>query len=255
MASPEPPLPTFLIIGAQKSATRWLRANLGKHPDIYTPDVEIMYFSNPKYIDERGPGWYRAQFADWGGVPIVGEATPSYMAWPRHPPRIAPRVKDLLPDVRLIALLRNPVDRAYSALLHHVKHGRFPADADLVEIATTTDPNKDRLGIVGSGWYGAALTPYREIFGDQLRVFLYEEVRAQPEQVYGEALRHIGADRAEFLPTDLREVVYSNRERGEGPPPPTLEQRRRLYELFRDDLRLLERVIDRDLSMWDPGAA
>ena len=63
-----------------------------------------------------GLDWYRAQFESWAGESILGEATPGYMMWRHHPRRVAERIKEVVPDARLIAILRNPVDRAQSAL-------------------------------------------------------------------------------------------------------------------------------------------
>lgn len=79
MGEHELPLPTFLIIGAQKSATRWLRLNLGLHPDIFTAGREIEFFNSAKQFDQ-GTSWYRQQFEGWDGERFVGEATPGYMS-------------------------------------------------------------------------------------------------------------------------------------------------------------------------------
>src|SRR5215207_2785995 len=100
-----PPLPTFLIIGAQKSATRWLRHNLGLHPEIYASPYEIGFFNSPKRFAELGAEWYRAQFAGWNGQRIVGEATPGYMMWRHEPQEVAERIKETIPTARLIAIL------------------------------------------------------------------------------------------------------------------------------------------------------
>jgi hypothetical protein len=64
MAEPELPLPTFLIIGAQKSATRWLRLNLGLHPDVFTAPRELEFFNSAEHFLQDGPEWYRRQFED-----------------------------------------------------------------------------------------------------------------------------------------------------------------------------------------------
>src|SRR5690349_3233083 len=114
------PIPTFLIIGAQKSATRWLRMNLGEHPDVFAASREIEFF-NSKRFERDGVDWYRAQFDGWSGERIVGDATPGYMFWRHRPDVMAERMHETVPDVRLIAILRNPVDRAHSAVLHHVQ--------------------------------------------------------------------------------------------------------------------------------------
>jgi Sulfotransferase domain len=257
MPEPEPPLPTFLIIGAQKSATRWLRVNLGQHPEVYAAPVEIMYFSNREWVRERGADWYRTLFTGWAGEPIVGESSPSYMAWQRHPDCVAERVKKLIPDVRLLAILRNPVDRAHSALVHHIKQGRFPANTDLVELVGRTPPEKDRWGLIAGGWYAASLKPFKHHFGDQLLVLLHDDLCDEPQSVYDHALRHIGATPG-FVPPSLNEIVFSNQLAGAGSrflPGRTgvsLAPRQRLFEFFRDDVRRLKAMIGRDLSMWDP---
>src|SRR5207249_6307749 len=114
------PLPTFLIIGAQKGATRWLRFNLGLHPDVYAAPTELSFFNNRTRFVDLGVSWYRKEFEGWTGEPVVGEATPGYMFW-RHQPRVCcERIREVVPAVRLIAILRNPIDRAQSAMIHHI---------------------------------------------------------------------------------------------------------------------------------------
>ena len=205
-----PPLPTFLIIGAQKSATRWLRSNLGKHPDVFTADEELAYF-NRRSFGRNDTDWYRDQFAGWSGEPIVGEATPGYMIWTNDPARTARRIHKTVPDVRLVALLRNPVDRANSAMVHHKRRQRIPADAGLLDLVHAQRPEDDGFGLVSGGWYAASLQPYRKLFGDQLLVLLHDEVESDPRALYTRALEHIGAS-PDFVPPEIDAVVFSNRE-------------------------------------------
>src|SRR5258706_323365 len=95
-----PPLPTFLIIGAQKSATRWLRLNLGLHPDVFSAATEVEFFNNgPRFRDE-GTDWYRDQFSGWSGEAIAGEATPGYMFWRHGPAAVAERIAATVPEAR-----------------------------------------------------------------------------------------------------------------------------------------------------------
>lgn len=259
-----PPLPNFLIIGAQKSATRWLRVNLGLHPEVFTAAAELSFFDRPGKIDEFGLDWYRDQFAGWDGEQFVGEATPGYMMWRYDPARMADRIRDLLPDVRLLAVLRNPVDRARSAMVHHIKHQRLPADADLMELVRRVPPTQDPLGLVTGGWYAASLRPYFRRFGDRLLVVLHDDVRSDPVGVFTRAAAHIGADPdPAFVPPELGEVRFSNQRRAAGDdrtrrrPSGGLDDADRieLYEHFRRDVAQLERMIDRDLSHWDPLAS
>jgi hypothetical protein len=250
-----PPLPTFLIIGAQKSATRWLRLNLGLHPDIFTADGEPTYF-NSAHFDE-GASWYRGQFQGWSGERIIGEATPGYMFWRHGPARMVERIDQTLPGVKLLAILRNPVDRALSALIHHIEGGKFPPDTDLIEHVAGIRPQEDRQGIVVGGWYGASLTPFFERFGDRIAVVLHDDLDEDPRGVYDTAVRHVGAQ-PDFVPPELDRVRFSYQQRPDSRHADrelSLAQRRTMYEYFADDIRKLETLLDRDLSLWDPEQA
>jgi Sulfotransferase domain len=256
MSAGAPPLPTFLIIGAQKSATRWLRLNLGAHPDVYAARNEVEFFNNSERFETLGVGWYREQFAGWTGQAYVGEATPGYMFWGHHPDVLADRIEQVVPEVRLLAILRNPIDRAYSAMVHHIKFKTLPGDADLVALASGTDPASDPLGLVSGGWYGASLEPFADRFGDQLLVLLHDDTEDDPRGCYDRALRHIGAP-PDFLPAQLDRVRFSNQEGpnasdGQRRRGLTLEQRRALYKYFADDVKKLEDLFAMDLSSWNP---
>lgn len=253
------PLPTFLIIGAQKSATRWLRMHLGKHPEVFTVDAELTFF-NSSVRFEQGLDWYRTKFEGWAGEPIVGEATPAYMMWRANPARTAARIDESLPGVRLMALLRNPVDRTYSAFIHHMQRDRIPADADLLEWVRSVAPKHDKLGVIAGGWYAESLAPYFAKFGERLRVFLHDDVVERPEQTYAHALEHIGASPG-FLPKELQRIRHSGKppetspyaEGGGGRRELTPEERAEIYAYFRRDVEWLEELLGRDLSFWRPS--
>jgi hypothetical protein len=272
-----PPLPTFLIIGAQKSATRWLRSNLGEHPEIYTAPEELHAFVKAEFAP-RTIKRYRKGFANWAGEPYVGESTPGYMMLRHSPERTAARIDGALPDVRLIALLRNPVDRAQSALVHHIARKRLPKDTRLVEFIRTNEADLEEFSLISGGLYAASLEPYLDRFGDRLLVLLHDDLKADAASLYHTALRHIGA-RDDWLPPNLTEVRFSNQTGASGsdadataakassrrrppagssaamPPGLTDADRRELYEYFRDDVAHLGKLIDRDLSGWDPENA
>jgi len=130
--------PDFIIIGAQKAGTRFLQEHLGKHPHVrmgkpfrkkwgkWRTRNEMQFF-NANY--DKGLGWYRSNFAILpheyflrrkGKEILFGEKTPEYICDPSVPERVFRAV----PDVRLILLLRNPVDRAYSHYLMEVRKKR-----------------------------------------------------------------------------------------------------------------------------------
>ncbi|MCU0269979.1 MAG: sulfotransferase [Acidimicrobiales bacterium] len=248
-----PPLPTFLVIGAQKSATRWLRLNLLAHPEVYLAPTELEFFDHDDRFERLGPDWYRQQFADWDGAPIIGESTPGYLMWRRRPEVVAERIERTLPDVRLVALLRNPVDRAHSAMVHHITRERLRPDSSLVALARTRPADTDWLGLVAGGWYGASLEPYVRRFGERLLVLLHDDVGTDPAGVYAAVLRHLGAD-ATFVPPELDQVRFSNRAAAPRDVRPLSDaDRRELHNYFVDDLRRLEDLLDRDLRCWEPA--
>jgi hypothetical protein len=117
-----PGRPDFLIIGAQKAGTSSLYAHLIKHPTVRSPGKKECHFFDRWY--HRGERWYLAQFpthAVPGRAPFqTGEATPEYLYHPLAPER----AHRLMPDVRLIVLLRDPVARAYSSYQHQRANGR-----------------------------------------------------------------------------------------------------------------------------------
>ena len=245
-----PPLPTFVIIGAQKSATRWLRQNLGRHPDVFTAPREVKYFNHPQRVAVLGSEWYRAQFGGWAGEPITGEATPGYMMLGHRPADVAARIKATVPDVRLIALLRNPVDRAYSAFVHHKLQERIHPRARLLDTVRRCSPEDDWMGIITGGWYAASLCPFFDVFGDHLLVLLYDDIGPDPH-VFERAARHVGAGPG-FVPPALDQVVFSNQSGAQAASGMSVAERCELFDYFRDDLERLEPMLGRDLSMWRP---
>lgn len=103
-------LPNFLIIGAPKSGTTALYHWLARHPQVHLSTPKEPYFFEEEY--ERGPDYYwRKYFADgWQGQRLVGEARTSHL----YLPYVTPRIQETVPDARLVAILRNPVERAFS---------------------------------------------------------------------------------------------------------------------------------------------
>jgi hypothetical protein len=120
-------LPDMIIIGAMKCGTTSLFRYLEEHPDFFPPKSKEIHYFDSNF--DKGLDWYRRQFPTnvrrlkcrlMGQRIITGEASPYYMFHPHAMGRIA----SILPKVKLIVLLRNPVDRAYSHYHNEIKHGR-----------------------------------------------------------------------------------------------------------------------------------
>lgn len=116
-------LPDFIIIGGMKCGTSSLFKYLGQHPQLYSSNYkELRYFSHDEYYFQ-GEKWYRTKFPKSETVPedaLVFEASPDYLHYSKAPMRMV----NLLPDIKLIALLRNPTERAISHYFHDLKKGR-----------------------------------------------------------------------------------------------------------------------------------
>lgn len=117
------PLPNFIIIGAQKAGTTSLFHYICQHPQVFANNSKEIHFFDRHH--QLGANWYRSHFPLAGRLQPgrrsrMGEATPYYLCHPHAPGRIAA----LLPKVKLIAVLRHPVERAISHYFHEKKKGR-----------------------------------------------------------------------------------------------------------------------------------
>ena len=117
----EGPLPDFVVIGTQKGGTSFFYRLVTEHPLVRAAAAKELHFFDNKFAE--GVGWYRRCFSKGKRVDrhrtITGEASPSYLFDPQVPERMA----QVVPEARLIALLRNPVDRAYSHYQMEVRRG------------------------------------------------------------------------------------------------------------------------------------
>jgi len=207
--------PNFLVIGAQKSGTTWLHHFLKTLPDVYVPEneKELMFFDTQSRYDSLGMKGYLNYFADVRNEPVIGEVTPGYLWTSGDYPEWGPpeefrlgipdRIKAALgPDVKLVAILRNPVDRAISAFLHHRKFGRIQPDSRLEGRWLTA-----RGGIVHMGFYDAHLAAFRERFPKENFFICTYESFFSDRSVLDSLLRFIGSNSTSEH-ADLRKKVY-----------------------------------------------
>ena len=110
-------LPQFLGLGVQKGGTTTLQRLLEQHPQVWLPPEKELHFFSLHYA--RGECWYADRFADAAPDQCCGDITPYYIFHPYAPQRIA----ELLPDARLIVLLRDPVERCLSQYFHSSRLG------------------------------------------------------------------------------------------------------------------------------------
>lgn len=186
-------LPTFLIIGAARAGTTSLADYLGEHPQVFVaPEKEINYFDRHH---ARGPDWYRARFAGAGGAAAVGEASPAYMYFDDA----LARMRDLVPDAKLVAILRDPVDRLYSDYWYRTQLGETRSFAAVVrqEISEDGKPFHQtmRMGYLEVGRYARHLRRVCKHYPrESLLVLLTDDLRSDPAGTFASLCRFIGVD-------------------------------------------------------------
>lgn len=126
------PLPGFVLVGAAKSGTTTLYEYLRRHPGVAMCEPKEPEFFSRDDVYARGEGWYRSLFAHCRPDQIAGEASTTYTRWP-HTPDAASRLARLLPEAKLVYVMRDPVRRAYSHYAHHMREGATMSFEDALE--------------------------------------------------------------------------------------------------------------------------
>ncbi len=186
-------LPDFVVIGAMKSGTTSFAAYLDQHPEVaVSSPKEPNFFATPGNWN-RGIDWYKDLFPV--DVPVVGEASVFYTMTPEYV-GAAQRIRQTIPEVRLIYLVRDPIERMRSMFVHRAdKHqGKGRSLAESIE---------RQPAYLEISRYGHQLEPYLELFAeDQILVLTTDELRMDPDAVLSRAFRHIGVDPGVRVPTE-----------------------------------------------------
>jgi hypothetical protein len=293
-------MPNFLILGAAKAGTTSLYHYLQQHPNIYmSPLKEPKFFAlEGQSLDFRGPSQlinqtsvttladYQALFASVGQESAIGEASPVYLYYPETAGRIARS----LPQVKLIAILRDPVDRAFSSYSHLVREGFEPLEFGAA-LAAETERIQDRWAPLwyyqAKGFYYEQLKRYTDLFPtEQIKIYLFEDLCCDPLAVVQDIYTFVGVDPTfvpdmakrnvsgvpknrtlqtlltrdnpvktvakTLMPKRFRRSLSQNLQaRNLGSKlelDPQIEQR--LRDLYAQDVRQLQDLIQRDLSAW-----
>ena len=203
-------MPNFFIIGAQKAGTTSLYSYLKQHPQIYmSPRKEPHFFKGiHSEYQTRGRslapvtdiGEYQALFEGVTDEKAIGEASASYLYSPKTPALI----ERSIPDAKLIAVLRNPADRAYSNFLYCVQMGREPLATFVEALQAEEKRIRTNWGPLWhyrqKGFYYAQVTRYFNTFGpDRVKVYLYDDLRGNPLGMLSDIFRFLDVDET-FVP-------------------------------------------------------
>ena len=294
-------LPNFLLIGAQKAGTTALSHYLTQHPQIYMSSIKepgFFDFENepPSF---KGPGDlalytsvvttlddYSKLFDQVSNEIAIGEATTWYLYSKKAPERI----KHYLPDAKLIAILRNPIDRAYSGFMHAIRDERETlefAEALAIEDQRIADNWEYLWRYRKMGFYSEQLERYFANFSrDQIRVYLHEDLCENPQGLLQDIFDFLGVDQ-DHLPEVFTRLNISGRKKSKlvdellkdtnlikqiAKPllPSKLRQqlanrvrtlnsvknecpikiRLELLETYKEDIIKVQELIGRDLSRW-----
>lgn len=260
--------PDYLIAGTKKGGTTSLANWLVQHPGVLRMFPKAQRHKSAHYFDcnfAESPAWYRSHFPtrrhrdrvaeDLGYLPLVGEASPYYMFHPAAPDR----VKAMLPDAKVIMLLREPVARAYSHYWDRVSTGfetlptfeeaiaAEPARLATAEEAQFADPSyahfsHEHHSYLARGRYGEQLARWSPLLDDDhLLVLEFERMKSDPEAMFGEVLDFLG------LPP-CGTIDFRARNERKQQPPLAAATRESLVDYFRPYNRQLVELTGREFS-------
>ena len=212
--------PNFIIVGAPKAATTALASYLDQHPDIYiSAQKEPHYFALEGQNDRfEGPlddvrvnmfaireiEEYKLLFKKAGNSKIVGEASTSYLASTKAPSKIAAELEDVL----LVAVLRNPVDRAFSDYLFFKRDGREPCETFEEALADEDSGQREKWWsgrYRSAGLYSEQVKRYLDLFGeDRFKVILFDDIQDDIQKVMKDLYQTLGVDNSFVANTNTR---------------------------------------------------
>jgi hypothetical protein len=251
--SPFRPLPDFLVLGAQKAGTTALYEYLRRHPQITGPSWKEVSFFDRHWA--RGESWYRGNFPNLARTrgKLVGEASPSYVFHPLAPQR----VRELLPEARLLVLVRNPVDRALSQYNHEVALGREPLpfeealDAEEERLSGEAERMAADPRYFSREWWShtyKARGRYAEQIERWLAVFPREQLLVLPSDDLGSESARAHAQVLEFLGAQPQRLDSYPRVYERDYEPMRPETREQLVAQFEEPNRRLYELLGRDLG-------
>src|SRR6266478_1886971 len=238
----------FILAGAQKSGTTALHYFLSRHPDITMGDQQEMHFfdSDAMFISDVDYEQLHKHYPLVAQSKIAGDCTPSYLY---HEPA-AERIWRYNPEIKLLILLRNPVDRAFAHWNMQRFKGREPLDffdavrEEQARIAGAPPTEARRFAYVDRGFYGQQLARLFKFFPrKQVKAVKFEEFRNKQREPLVSIFSFLGLKPLRSVRSKDRNVVPYERAMN-------WEERIFLYNLFANDIAKLEQMLDWDCSDW-----
>jgi len=185
-------MPAYIGLGAMKAGSGWLNQCLWEHPEIEPAKVKEVHFFDSDASFKKGQPHYRTFFPE-DSQKLFGEITPSYLSEPEVPERIF----SLFPEVKLIACLRNPVDRTWSQYKYGLAmQGRVTVYKNFREAI-----ENDR-SLINNSRYAEQLKRYLNFFeNEQIKVFMYEDLTSNPVETVQDLYKFIGLHDTMYVPS------------------------------------------------------
>ncbi len=240
----------FLGIGVAKAGTTALHEYLSQHPEIGLGDEKEIHFFD-RFQHYLIPNWfyfrYHKHFNFKSGKKIYGEITPAYFYW--H--NVASRIWEYNPKIKLIAILRNPVERAYSHwnMANHLGNDILSFEESITherERSRRSLPDQHRYyTVIDRGFYSSQIREYRRCFPENQLLFIqYDTFKQKPKETLETVFNFLNVDPSRFDFTPLISNVYEYKDKMN---PDTKKQ---LIEIYRNDIHEVERLLGWDCSEW-----
>lgn len=214
-------LPKVLIIGAQKAGTTTLHLELMKHPNIVAPLFKESHFFERPDNQKKGLNWYKAIFPKIIDDRLTIDSTP--MMYHESTPELTAKI---LPNVKLIMLLRDPVNRGFSHYLHNVARNREKlsfaeaiamepqrishTETDL-EVESQVTHDYRAFSYVERGKYDVQIERWRQFFPEEnLKILIFEEFVSNPEEQINNVYEWLGLKKIEFKLQKVRNQKLIN---------------------------------------------
>ena len=185
--------PDYIGIGAMKAASGWIFKCLELHPEVGDSEwSKELHFFNKPYNYKKGIGYYYSLFSQHPKGKIKGEFTPAYMA----SPQVASLIYKHLPNVKIIACLRNPVERAYSHYRYNIQErGRFRV------YKSFEDTIRNDEIIIERGFYYKQLKPYFDLFPkENILILFFEDIKNNPKEVIHKIYKFLSLKDVNYIP-------------------------------------------------------
>ena len=198
--------PDFIIIGAAKSGTTTLYQYLCRHPQIYMCNPKEPDFFSIDTNYAKGIDWYSSLFENAKPTQICGEASTTYSRLHQYPKTVE-RIARIIPQVKIIYIMRHPVDRAYSFYIHRFKGSLYkPEHAVLNSFEETIEQQKE---FIDSSHYYYQIKQYLNFFPRESFLFLLlEDLKQKPGEILDRLLNFINVDNSINL---IDEKIVANK--------------------------------------------